>query len=56
LVVLVLSVLLAGTSPAFAGTSDEDVQTAWRLLDYVAVDYAGAVADGKVKSRRNMRK
>jgi high-affinity iron transporter len=26
------------------------VQTAWRLLDYLAVDYGGAVADGKVKS------
>lgn len=50
LVALVLSVLLAGTSPAFAGTGDEDVQTAWRLLDYVAVDYAGAVADGKIKN------
>src|SRR5688500_12403332 len=24
------------------------VQTTWRLLDYIAVDYAGAVADGKV--------
>lgn len=26
------------------------VQVTWRLLDYVAVDYAGAVADGKVIS------
>ncbi len=23
-------------------------QTIWRLTDYVAVDYAGAVADGKI--------
>lgn len=45
---LALTVGLA--SPAFAGASDEDVQTAWRLLDYVAVDYRGAVADGQVKS------
>ena len=27
-----------------------DVQTAWRLLDYVAVDYGGAVQDGKIVS------
>ncbi|RZI38199.1 hypothetical protein EGT07_35420, partial [Herbaspirillum sp. HC18] len=50
LATLLVSLLLAGTVPAFANPSDEDVQTAWRLLDYVAVDYAGAVADGKVKS------
>ncbi len=27
-----------------------DVQTAWRLLDYVAVDYGGAVQGGKIVS------
>ena len=27
-----------------------DVQTAWRLLDYVAVDYNGAVEGGRIKS------
>src|SRR6476661_3080043 len=27
-----------------------DVQTTWQLLDYVAVDYGGAVRDGKVVS------
>ena len=37
-------------SPALAAASDDDVQTAWRLLDYVAVDYRGAVADGQIKS------
>ena len=37
-------------SPAAAGANEDDVQTAWRLLDYVAVDYRGAVADGQVKS------
>lgn len=37
-------------TPVLAGASDDDVQTAWRLLDYVAVDYRGAVADGQVKS------
>ena len=45
---LALSIGLLGSGGARAqGT---DVPTAWRLLDYVAVDYAGAVADGKVKS------
>jgi high-affinity iron transporter len=41
LAALLVSLLVAGTAPAFANPSDEDVQTAWRLLDYVAVDYAG---------------
>ena len=27
-----------------------DVQTAWRLLDYMAVDYGGAVERGRIKS------
>ncbi|MEO8548006.1 MAG: cytochrome c/FTR1 family iron permease [Sphingomicrobium sp.] len=31
-------------------SSQDGVQTAWRLLDYVAVDYGGAVAHGKVVS------
>jgi high-affinity iron transporter len=36
------------TAVAHADTGD--VQTAWRLLDYLAVDYGGAVAAGRVKS------
>jgi high-affinity iron transporter len=36
--------------PCQALASDADVQTAWRLLDYVAVDYAGAVSGGRVSS------
>ena len=48
LVILALTIGLAPT--AFAAASDDDVQTAWRLLDYVAVDYRGAVAGGQVKS------
>ena len=48
--------LLAGmalSSATTAQTSNDtaNVQTAWRLLDYLAVDYDGAVADGKVKSQ-----
>jgi high-affinity iron transporter len=34
-------------SPA-AAEPPADVQTTWQLLDYVAVDYGGAVRDGKV--------
>ena len=48
---VVLSVLLfaLGTSVA-AHAQTTDVQTAWRLLDYMAVDYGGAVSGGRVKS------
>ena len=48
LVILALAIGLAPT--AFAAANDEDVQTAWRLLDYVAVDYRGAVAGGQVRN------
>jgi len=50
--VTVLSALLAfcAALPAAAQTPADDVQTAWRLLDYMAVDYGGAVANGRVKS------
>ena len=40
--------LVLVASPARAGTTS--VQTAWRLLDYIAVDYPGAVRDGAVVS------
>lgn len=36
--------------PSVAQESRPDVETAWRLLDYIAVDYGGAVAGGKVSS------
>lgn len=36
--------------PAAATADPSDVQTAWRLLDYMAVDYGGAVANGAVTS------
>jgi high-affinity iron transporter len=41
--------LCLSLTPAAAAPS-QDAQTAWRLLDYVAVDYGGAVQDGKVVS------
>ncbi|PJG47068.1 iron permease [Sphingobium sp. LB126] len=37
-----------GISPASAQTAP--AQTAWRLLDYIAVDYAEAIKDGQVVS------
>lgn len=43
-------VLVAALAPVPAWANDADVQTAWRLLDYVGVDYAGAVADGHIIS------
>jgi high-affinity iron transporter len=47
---LPMLVLVAVLAPGSAWANDADVQTAWRLLDYVGVDYAGAVADGHVIS------
>ena len=46
---LLLATLLvaAGLSPV-AAQDGSDVRQAWQLLDYIAVDYGGAVADGKV--------
>lgn len=44
---LILAALTAALpGPAFARASD--VQTAWRLLDYISVDYPEAVRDGRV--------
>lgn len=46
LILLFAAVLVASPTRAEAAS----VQTAWRLLDYIAVDYPGAVRDGKVIS------
>ncbi len=45
LVLLLLSVAAGAAQP-----QGGDVRQAWQLLDYIAVDYAGAVDDGKVIS------
>jgi high-affinity iron transporter len=45
---LFLLLALGGAVPAAA--QQQDVQTSWRLLDYLAVDYPGAVRDGRVLS------
>lgn len=44
--ILLLLVFMLGASPARAGTAAG--QTAWRLLDHLAVDYRDAVQDGRV--------
>jgi high-affinity iron transporter len=46
----VLALGLAAAWPiahANAAAPTAEVQTTWRLLDYLAVDYAGAVAGGR---------
>jgi high-affinity iron transporter len=45
---LTLALFLAVALPAPARADDAAVQTTWRLLDYIAVDYREAVADGAV--------
>ena len=40
--------LVAICSPIAAQTKKAEVETLWRLLDYIAVDYPGAVDKGKV--------
>lgn len=39
---------LVAAAPARASTVADEVQTSWRLLDYIAVDYREAVAGGRV--------
>ena len=46
---LLLLVLFA--FPGVARADDAAVQTTWRLLDYIAVDYRGAIADGEIISQ-----
>lgn len=48
IILAILALTLGLASPAQAASNDEDVQTAWRLLDYVAVDYRGAITGGRV--------
>ena len=39
---------LAAALPARAATVADEVQTSWRLLDYIAVDYREAVSGGRI--------
>ena len=44
-----LALVLAATIAAQpAAAAESDVQTAWRLLDYIAVDYPEAVQGGRI--------
>jgi high-affinity iron transporter len=43
-------ILTSVTAARVSAAPTEDVQTTWRLLDYIAVDYAGAVKGGQVIS------
>ena len=45
---LALTLLVGLTGRAGAATPEQEVQTSWRLLDYIGVDYREAVASGKV--------
>jgi high-affinity iron transporter len=48
---LILGLIFAcASAPVAAAAGPADVQTTWQLLDYLAVDYGGAVRDGKVVS------
>ena len=49
-VLLLLLGLLVVALPATVHASQPQVETTWRLLDYIAVDYSGAVQDGRVIS------
>ena len=46
--VALVAAALTSTVPAKAATTAQEVQTSWRLLDYIAVDYREAVRDGQV--------
>ncbi len=49
---LVLAVLLGAAIPQrVAAQATPGAETAWRLLDYIAVDYPGAVSGGRVISQ-----
>ena len=45
-----LQVFILALVPCAAFAANPDVRTLWRMLDYVAVDYRGAVAHGQVLS------
>jgi high-affinity iron transporter len=50
---ILFALLLAAATPmpTAARADDAAVQTTWRLLDYIAVDYPGAVQDGRIVSQ-----
>lgn len=51
LLLFVAAALALSAPPASASGNRQDVQTTWRLLDYVAVDYREAVRGGRIVNR-----
>src|SRR5918995_5201762 len=45
---LLIAMLALALPAAPAAAQSQDVQTAWRLLDYIAVDYREAVQGGRI--------
>jgi len=43
--------MLALALPAAVSAAPSDVQTTWQMLNYMSVDYSGAVSGGKVISQ-----
>jgi len=48
---LLFAAIAAMAMPASASAAPSDVQTTWQMLNYMSVDYSGAVANGKVVSQ-----
>jgi high-affinity iron transporter len=48
---LLFAAIAAMAMPAGASAAPSDVQTTWQMLNYMSVDYSGAVANGKVISQ-----
>ena len=49
--VIALCATLLATGAARAATPEQQAQTTWRLLDYIAVDYREAVGAGRIKNQ-----
>ena len=48
---IAVGICFAALTAHAAAVDDREVQTIWRLLDYIGVDYRGAVANGQVISQ-----
>jgi len=48
---LLFAAIAAMAMPASASAAPSDVQTTWQMLNYMSVDYSGAVANGKIVSQ-----
>jgi len=51
LAALLFAAIAAMAVPASASAAPSDVQTTWQMLNYMSVDYSGAVANGKIVSQ-----